>query len=135
MTEGHAAQPSAARVPLISVIMPVYNGGTYLAAAVDSIRDQTLGDFELLAIDDQSTDGSAAYLALASRQDARIRVVSNPNKGLVEALNLGLSLARGEFVARMDADDLSLPTRFERQVAFLRQHADIAILGTALACI
>jgi glycosyltransferase involved in cell wall biosynthesis len=120
---------------LISVILPVHNGEPYLADAVASIRNQTLADFELLAIDDGSTDGSAAFLRLAAGRDPRIRVVASRGRGLVEALNLGLGLARGELVARMDADDISMPIRFERQAELLNGSATIAVVGSALTLI
>jgi len=121
--------------PLISVILPVRNGEPYLADAVHSILNQSLADFELLAIDDGSTDGSASYLREAARRDCRVSVVSNRNKGLVEALNLGLELARGEFIARMDADDVAASIRFERQIAFLNANPSVGVVGTALTLI
>jgi glycosyltransferase involved in cell wall biosynthesis len=128
-------QNAVARTPLISVILPVYNGDPYLVEAVRSIQNQTLADFELLAIDDGSTDASAPYLRQAARQDSRISVIPNPNRGLVGALNLGLKLARGEFIARVDADDVSSATRFERQIGFLKASPPIAVVGSAVTLI
>jgi glycosyltransferase involved in cell wall biosynthesis len=122
-------------MPLISVILPVCNGAPYVIDAVHSIQNQTVADFELLAIDDGSTDGSQSYLHEAARRDSRISVISNANKGLVEALNLGLKLARGEFIARMDADDVSAATRFEHQIEFLGAAPGIAVVGSALTLI
>src|SRR5437764_4747886 len=128
-------QNAVGRAPLISVILPVYNGVPYLAEAVRSIQNQTLSDFELLAIDDGSTDGSASYLQQAVRCDSRISVIANPKKGLVEALNLGLELARGKFIARMDADDVSAAIRFKRQIDFLNASPSIAVVGSAITLI
>jgi len=108
--------------------MPVYNAERYLREAVDSILCQTLTDFEFLIIDDGSTDSSAAILQ--SYTDPRLYFVQNPqNLGLTVTLNRGLEMARGEYVARMDADDISLPERLARQVAFLDSHPEIGIVG------
>jgi glycosyltransferase involved in cell wall biosynthesis len=85
--------------------MPVYNAGRYLADAVQSILDQTFGDFELIAVDDGSTDQSKPVLDRFAERDARIRVISRPNTGIVGALNDALAAASGEFCARMDGDD------------------------------
>lgn len=117
--------------PQVSVLMPVYNGARYLRAAVDSILSQTLRDFELIAVDDGSTDGSGSLLADYQAQDARLRLLRQPsNQGIVAALNLGLQQARGEFIARMDCDDISHPDRLARQVAFLQAHPQVGMLGT-----
>jgi glycosyltransferase involved in cell wall biosynthesis len=110
----------------------VYNGARFLAEAVSSILGQTFGDFELIAIDDGSTDGSLQILQRMSRQDDRIRIISRPNTGLVGALNDGVAQACGEFVARMDADDVALPHRFERQCEFLRNRPDCVAVGSAI---
>ena len=116
-------------VPPISVVMPVYNCERYVAEAVESILAQTFTDFEFLIIDDGSTDRSLAILKRYAGRDPRIRLVSRPNTGLVGALNEGLGLARGELIARMDADDVALPERFEIQVAYLRAHPDVVCVG------
>jgi glycosyltransferase involved in cell wall biosynthesis len=117
-------------IPPISVLLAVYNGGRYLRAAVDSILTQTFAEFEFIIIDDGSTDGSSATLAEYAGKDSRIRLVSRPNKGLTATLNEGLALARGEYVARMDADDIALPQRFERQIAYLREHPECVLVGS-----
>ena len=114
----------------VSVLMPVRNGWPYLPAAVDSILNQTYRHFELIIIDDGSTDEGREWLAARALQDDRLRLVANPGQGLVEALNYGIALARAPYIARMDADDIALPERFERQVAFLEANPSIAILGT-----
>ncbi|MFO0888513.1 MAG: glycosyltransferase [Isosphaeraceae bacterium] len=117
------------RVPLVSACMPVYNGERYLAEAVESILAQTLVDFEFLIIDDGSTDGSLRILQRYAEQDPRIRLISRPNKGLTATLNELIDLARGEFIARMDADDVSLPERLERQVDYLRANPGCVVVG------
>jgi Glycosyl transferase family 2 len=129
-------QTRAARAsPRISVVLPVYNAQAFLDAAVDSVLAQTFGDFELLAIDDGSTDATAAILDRLARRDRRMIVVRQANAGIVAALNHGLALARGEFVARMDADDVACPERFARQAAFLDAHPDVAVVGSAITLV
>jgi glycosyltransferase involved in cell wall biosynthesis len=114
--------------PTITVLMPVFNGEKYLSPAIDSILDQSYTDFELLIIDDGSTDSSAAICR--EYRDPRIRLVANErNLGLIATLNRGLDLARGKYIARMDCDDISLPGRFERQFRFMEQNADIGVCG------
>ncbi|MGH7213712.1 MAG: glycosyltransferase family 2 protein [Tepidisphaeraceae bacterium] len=117
-------------VPLISVVLPVYNGERFIAEAVQSILAQTFGDFELIAIDDGSKDRSKQILDGFATRDARVRVVSRPNAGLVRTLNEGLALARGELLARIDADDAATPDRFERQVAYLCEHPECVAVGS-----
>lgn len=107
--------------PLISVLLPIYNGEKYLAEAIDSILAQTATDFELLVINDGSTDDSLAILQHYQSQDSRIRLVSRENKGLVATLNEGIDLACGAWIARMDQDDIALPQRFERQLQCLAE--------------
>lgn len=115
--------------PQISVLMPVYNSERFLSDAVQSILDQTFADFEFLIIDDGSTDDSRRILQDFAARDSRIRLICRGNTGYVVALNEMLGLARGEFLARMDADDVSYPHRFKVQVAFLREHGDVACVG------
>jgi glycosyltransferase involved in cell wall biosynthesis len=115
--------------PRVTLILPVYNGEAYLRPAIDSLLRQTFRDFELLIIDDGSTDGSAAIVA--SYGDERIRFQRNArNLGLIATLNKGFELARGEFIARMDCDDISLPHRLERQLDYLACHPDVALVGS-----
>jgi glycosyltransferase involved in cell wall biosynthesis len=114
----------------VSVVIPVHNGERYLEQAVESALAQTFQDFELLIIDDGSTDGSRAIMDRYARRDVRIRVLSQANRGVSAAGNLGFEEARGEWVARLDADDLFLPEKLERQIAFIRQHPDVRIAGT-----
>lgn len=115
--------------PRISCLMPVYNGERFLAEAVDSILAQTMGDFELVVVNDGSTDRTAEILARYAGADPRVRVVDRPNGGIVAALNTGLAVCRGEFVARMDADDVSLPERFAFQTAYLDRHPGCVLVG------
>jgi len=117
--------------PYVSVVMPVYNGEKYLREAVESILAQTFRNFELIAVDDGSTDDSASILASYHQQDERIVILTHSkNQGIVSALNRGLKIARGKYIARMDADDVSLPERFERQIEFLEAHPKVGILGS-----
>ena len=111
--------------------MPVHNGEPFLKGALGSILGQTYCDFELLIVDDGSTDATPNILAEHQRRDGRIVMHRQDNQGLKAALNRGLSLARGAFIARMDSDDIALPTRLAKQVGFLSNHPDVAILGTA----
>ena len=107
--------------PLISVAMPVYNGERYLAKAIDSILAQTFADFELIIIDDGSTDNSLQVLHEYQKRDARIRLVARENRNLATTLNDLIDLARGKWIARMDQDDIALPHRFERQLQWLEE--------------
>ncbi len=117
--------------PRVTVVMPVHDGAPYLRPAVESILAQTYRDLELLVLDDGSEDESAAIVA--SYRDPRVRLHRRAaNLGVVATLNEGLELASTEYVARMDADDVSHPERLARQVAFLDQHPDVAVLGTAV---
>lgn len=115
--------------PRVTVLMPVYNGAAYLDEAVRSILDQTFTDFELLIIDDGSTDRSVEIVQ--SFSDPRIRLHRNDrNLGLIATLNKGLSFAAGDYIVRLDCDDVSLPTRLERQVDFMDRNPQIGIAGT-----
>ena len=116
--------------PAVSVLMPVYNAQRYVAAAVESVLGQTFADFELIAVDDGSTDRSLSILQRFADADPRVRIISRPNAGLVASLNEALAIARGEFIARMDADDICLPERFARQMAYLAAHPDCVLVGS-----
>src|SRR5262245_46907857 len=100
--------------------MCVYNDAAYVAAAVESIVAQTMTDWEFIIVDDGSTDETSAILRQCSNRDPRIRIIRQDNAGLTAALVRGCAAAQGEFIARQDADDLSLPDRFTRQVELLR---------------
>ena len=118
-------------VPTLSVLMPVYNAERFLAEAVESILSQTFHDFEFLVVDDGSSDRSLAILQRYAAQDDRIRLISRENTGYVSALNEMVQLSQGEFLARMDADDIAMGDRFRLQVARLRQDPDLVCLGGA----
>ncbi len=118
-------------MPKVSVVMSVYNREKTVARAIDSILAQTFQDFEFIICDDGSSDSSAKILEAYSKRDSRIVVVRNEsNLGLPASLNRCLSVAQGEYVARMDDDDYSYPTRFQKQVDFLDNHPECALLGT-----
>ncbi|MGK0390344.1 MAG: glycosyltransferase involved in cell wall biosynthesis [Maribacter sp.] len=116
--------------PLVSVIMPVYNGERYLSEAIESILNQTYENIEFIILDDGSTDASPRILSDFELHDKRIQVHSfKENRGIIDVLNEGITLAKGEYLARMDADDISLPTRLEKQVAFLEYNPDYLLVG------
>lgn len=117
---------------LVSVIIPIYNAAQFLANAVDSVLKQTFRDIEVLAIDDGSTDRSPSILAEFAASDPRVRVISQRNAGIVNALEAGRSIARGEFIARMDADDWALPDRFARQLDAMRSDPSLVALGSSV---
>lgn len=115
----------------VTVLMPVYNGEKYLSEAINSILSQTYKDFELLIINDGSTDKSEEIIK--GYNDQRIKYIANDyNIGIIRTLNKGLSLIKSEYIARMDADDVSLPERLEKQIQFMDTHPDIAVSGTSI---
>lgn len=115
--------------PRISVLMSVYDGERHLAEAIESVLGQSLGDFELIVVDDGSTDGTDHILRSFAARDERVRVVQNEsNVGLTRSLNRGLAAARGVYVARHDADDICAPRRFELQTRFLDARPDVALV-------
>lgn len=117
--------------PKVSVVMAVCNSEQFLRDAVESVLNQSFTDFEFILIDDFSTDTSATILD--EYRDPRIlRVRNEKNLGLTQSLNVGLRLARGEYIARMDADDVCLPNRFKAQVRFLDEHESVAVVGTGV---
>jgi len=115
--------------PIVSVVMPVYNGEAYLRSAVESILSQTIVDLELVVINDGSADRTGEILAGFS--DDRLIIINQEHRGLVASLNHGLAIAKRKYIARMDGDDIALPARLEKQVAFLEMHPQVGILGTA----
>lgn len=112
----------------VSVVMSVYNGERWLGEAVESVLGQTLADLELLVIDDGSTDSTAEILV--GYRDPRLRVVRQPRAGLTASLNRGVRLTTAPLLARLDADDVALPERLARQVAYLDAHPEVGLLGT-----
>lgn len=122
--------------PKVSVIMSIYNGEKYIDESVQSILDQTFSDFEFIIVDDGSSDGSNRIIESYAAVDKRIVVLKNEaNIGLTKSLNRCLEAAKGEYIARQDADDVSLPERLELQIDYLENHRDVGVLGTAVSII
>ncbi|GAB4026225.1 glycosyltransferase family 2 protein [Spirosoma koreense] len=124
--------------PTISVVMPVYNGERFLAEAIESILTQTFTDFELILVNDGSTDSSAAIIAQYADQDRRVQVATNPvaqGFGGEKASNAAYRLARGRYIAKLDADDVAHPQRLEKQFHFLETNPDIFLVGSWLTII
>lgn len=119
--------------PRVSVVLPVHDGGRFLREALESVLAQTLSDLELLVVDDGSIDETAAILA--EIRDERLRVLRQDHAGLVAALEHGIAEARSPYLARMDADDVSLPPRFERQVAYLDERPGVALVAPGVETI
>jgi glycosyltransferase involved in cell wall biosynthesis len=116
--------------PLVSVILPVHNAHKYLIKALESLRYQTYDHFEVIAIDDASTDDSYQILKAYAKNDSRFRVFRNKtNLKIANTLNLGIKKAKGSYIARMDADDFSLPNRFAKQVRYLQAHPGVVVVG------
>ena len=114
----------------VSVVIPVWNGERYLATAIESVLAQTHPHFELIIVDDGSTDGTAIIADGYARCDPRVRRVRQPNQGVAAARNTGLRVARGQWVACLDSDDLMLPHRLERQIAFIAVHPEVKVFGS-----
>ena len=124
-----------ASTPVISVVLPVYNSERYLRKALASLRWQTFPHWEAICVNDGSTDGSLAILEDYAAADPRFRVISQPNSGIVAALNRGLFESRCEWVARMDSDDIATPDRFARQIETVRADPLLVLLGGAVTTI
>ena len=118
--------------PAVSVVMSVYNAQDYLPAAIESILNQTFRDFEFIIINDGSTDKSGKIAQSYAARDSRIRLIEQENTGLTKALRCGIDLSRGELIARMDADDISMPVRLERQIAFMRANPDYIAVSSII---
>jgi glycosyltransferase involved in cell wall biosynthesis len=118
------------RNPLVSIVMPAFNAGLYAGEAIKSILSQTLTDFELIIINDGSTDNTAQVLTEYQAGDARLHVLHQRNCGGAASMNRGCALAKGKYIARMDSDDLCEPGRLARQVEYLEKHSDIGLCGT-----
>ncbi len=116
-------------MPIVSVLMPCYNAAGTLTSALGSLAQQTLPDFELIAVDDGSTDGTVELLQDWAAGDKRLHLLSQDHGGIVKALNAGLEACQAVYIARMDADDLAHPERLARQAAFLEQHPETAVVG------
>lgn len=118
--------------PTVSVVMSVFNGERFLREAVESILGQSYTNFEFIIIDDGSTDSSPVILEVYRAGDCRVRVYRKENSGIVDSLNLGCRLARGRYIARMDADDVCIALRLERQVTFLDAHTKVGLVGCGM---
>lgn len=117
--------------PRVSVVMPVFRGEQYIREAMESVLRQTFTDFEFIIICDEPAPETMQLLSRYQSEDARVRVISHNNRiGLVQSLNLGCRESRGEYIARMDADDIAEPERFARQVQYLDQHLEVGVVGT-----
>lgn len=115
--------------PVVSVIMSVYNDKKYVSVAIDSILNQSFKDFEFIIINDGSTDKTLEILNDYERKDSRIVLINQENKGLTKSLNIGIKKAKGKYIARMDSDDISHPQRLQKQIEFLENNQDYALLG------
>ncbi len=114
----------------VSVVIPVWNGERYLAEAIESVLAQTHRDFELIIVDDGSSDATATMAEGYARLDPRVRLVRQPNQGVAAARNTGLEVARSQWVACLDHDDLMLPHRLQRQIAFIAAHPEVKLFGS-----
>lgn len=117
-------------MPKLSVIMSVYNGEKFISEAIESILDQTFTDFEFIIVDDGSTDATPKILQTFSKKDSRIKVLPQHNQGLTKSLNRGIGIANGTYIARMDADDVSLPNRLASEISILDSNPQIKCVGT-----
>ena len=123
------------QTPRISVILPAYNAEKTIIESIDSVLNQTFADFEFIIINDGSTDNTANIIKEYAKEDKRIKFIDNKkNQGIVPVLNQGIDLCRGEYIARMDSDDISLPTRFGKQIEYMEKHAECGVLGTNFQC-
>ena len=116
--------------PVISVVMAAYNEELYIAECIDSVLQQTFPHFEFIIIDDGSTDDTLKIIQ--SYEDSRIQIISRPNKGLVESLNEGIAVAQGKYIARIDANDVCFPDRFEKQLHYMENNPQCVLLGSAV---
>lgn len=121
--------------PAISVLLPIFNAENYLALAIESLQNQSFSDFEILAINDGSTDLSLTILEGFAKSDKRIRVIDQENKGLIATLNEGIQKANAPLIARMDADDICHVLRFEKQLAYLEEHPECVAVGSRVMLI
>ncbi len=128
MSESDSSSPQ----PAASVVMPVFNTVTYLERAVDSVLGQSFTDFELLLLDDGSSDGSSAILDRYQQRDSRCRVYHWPNRGIIATRNEGNRLAKADIIILMDSDDICMPDRFEKQIRFLHENPDCVAVGSKI---
>ena len=116
--------------PIVSVLIPAHNAANYVEDALDSVLRQTFDDFEVIVVNDGSTDSTPDILDEMNRRDERIRVIHAPQRGIIAALNLGIAVCEGKFIARMDADDICHPDRLRSQVELMESNSEISVCGT-----
>lgn len=121
--------------PLVSVVMPAYNADLFIDSALQSLIEQTYQNIEIIVVNDGSTDGTAEKIKKYSKFDERIKIINTKNNGVAKALNRGIKEAKGEYIARMDADDISARSRLEKQIKFLINNKSIGIVGSAAKAI
>jgi glycosyltransferase involved in cell wall biosynthesis len=126
--------PSLAK-PIVSIIMPAYNAQLFLREAIDSILSQTFNEYEFLIVDDGSTDDTWAIMQSYAQRESRIILFRQENQGVAASLNFLVQSARGELIARMDADDYCHPDRIRQQVAYMQRHSNVGVLSTARLCV
>lgn len=121
------------KAPRISVLMPTLNSGMHIAEAIESILNQTVTDFEFLIVNCPSKDNTLKIIEQYAKQDKRIKIINcKKTLSVAEALNTGLKYCHGEYIARMDSDDISMPNRFEKQIEYMEKHPNVGILGTGI---
>lgn len=137
--EGMNKGPEAAigcDMPLVSVVLPIFNAGAYLEESIESVLKQSSTNIEVILVDDCSSDGSLQVCQRFAAVDKRVRVVKRfVNGGIVAALNDGLAESRGEFIARMDADDVAMPERFSKQLEYFCRYPEVGLCGTSIEVI
>src|SRR5580700_7500503 len=114
----------------ITVLMPAYNAARFLPAAIASVLEQTYDDFEFIIVDDGSTDETPLILRSFANQDSRIKIITHPNMGMGRSLNEAMQEAKGNWIARIDADDVMMPQRLERQIVFLQENPHLAVASS-----
>ncbi len=129
VTQTNTQDNSHSSTPLVSVVMCVYNDERYLGKSIESILKQTFTDFELIIVDDGSTDKTAAILDSIKQKDSRIKVFHKENTGTTASANFGISKARGKYIARLDSDDISYPNRLQTEVEILEHNSDVGLIG------
>lgn len=117
-------------MPALSVLMPCYNATDTITEALESLAEQTFGDYEIVAVEDGSQDNTGEILGAWAKQDQRLRLIRQSNQGIVQALNRGLRECQGDLIARMDADDVCLPERFEHQTKWMQDHPETNVAGS-----
>lgn len=117
--------------PALSILVPAYNAERFVRSAMESISRQTFGDFEVIIVNDGSTDGTLNVLRRHADSDGRFKIISRANQGLTRSLNEALAASQGDIIGRMDADDIALPTRLASQMRFLADHPKVVAAGTA----